>query len=174
MTDITLTDAEHAAAQNALDRSTRLERALAHIEQGTAVRGDQIITTSLDEKPISDRHVPTTREAYDREVTDLEQKIETMRRFDSRTGQEIQDPEIDRLKWLLGRKREEVAEAHRELDRLEEQQRNHAAFRQAAALAEQERNQRIARLEQEELERLEAQERARAIFNSRRKQTGGL
>jgi len=199
-----MTDNDNDNPQDILNRGSRLQHALAHLEQGSSARGAQVSgqvrqtsTTGNGLRydsardafvtenggvipasaigaeaagPIPDdgRDIASTRQNYARELQDIEAKITRLRRFDPATGQAIPSAEVESLERYLARKREEVAEGNRELDRLVSQRVQGAKYAHAVALAEEDRAGRIANMAQEELEKLEAQERAKAIFASKR------
>jgi hypothetical protein len=139
-----------------------------------AVNSDDIDWSQVD-LPDNGVHIPAERARLQREVFELEQKANAVERYDQRTGQPIYRlNSIDRANVLrlAEGKKVEVAEALKELDRLQAQRDRRATLGQAWDVASAEREARIERMTHEELERLEAQKRAQAMFN--RNKSGGI
>ena len=132
-----------------------------------AINEDDIDWSQVD-LPDRGDHIPAEKQRLQREVAELEQKANAVLRYNAQTGQPIYHlNELERATMLrlAAAKKDEMAVAFRELDRIQAQRDRRAQLKQAWDVASAERDARIDALATDELERLEAQARAKAMFS---------
>lgn len=138
---------------------------------GTSFGADDVTDESVDwsaiDLPDPGYHIPAERARLAREVTALEAKVNAIDGYD-RAGKPIyslHESDRERLRVQVeGMKRQQV-EANKELDRLEAQRSRREQQRQAASIADAHRDARVSQYAAEALERMEGEERARAMLN---------